>query len=329
MKSNKSSKKWNEESKNFINDVWGDMTIDTIARRTNRSKQAVIAFAQKNKLGGFLYTGNYLTTVETAEIIGVDYTTIISWIKKGILKAQFRKINKKKIYLIDPKDFKIFLKENQDKWKYEKFKNCLFNEKEKWLQEKKKADEADLFFKTGEVWTTNEEEYMLDLIKQGYTNTQISKILNRTKESVERRRSCFLESNRLERDQQQIKNKKNKKFILDNWGKMSIEELAERTDKTREQIIQYKWKYNLPSLYNLEEDYFSFIEIGKILEVSRDTIRRWVNLGLSAEVKNKGNKKRYAININNIMPFLETNRDRITEDTYIRCKSILEERLKK
>ena len=163
----RSNKAWSEEDKNYLYDVWGEIGIHKIAKHLNRTKKSVLSFAEKNGLGGFLYCGAYLTTGQAGDLIGVDCTTIIYCIKKGYLKATFRKIHKKRVYLIDPEVFKTFLKENQNKWRYEKLKNDIFNEDEEWLLAKRLKDREDIFFKTGEFWTVKEEQEMIKLLEDG------------------------------------------------------------------------------------------------------------------------------------------------------------------
>lgn len=317
MKVENYRKGYTEDDLNYLYDVWGELTLNAIAKHLGRTVKGVISIAEKVGLGGYLYTETYLTTGQAADIIGVDYTTIIYWIKKDLIKARLRKIYKKKIYLIDPQDFKNFLKNNQDKWSYSKLNNTIFNENEQWLQEKRLKERDNIFFNTGSHWTVKQENELIDLIGEGYSCREISFILNRTYESIRRKRDQLINEGKLARNTKLIKDKEDKEFILTNWGKLSVKELAIATGKSEEQVAQYKWKYNLPSLYDLEEDLFTFIELGKILEVSRDTIRRWYTaFNLPATENYKGNKKRMVVNINDVIPFLEQNKDRFKSPVY-------------
>lgn len=323
----KENKEWTENDKNYLYDVWGDFTIKTISRELKRSEEAIIAFAAKNGLGGFLYTGTYLTTGQAAEIIGVDYTSIIYWIKNGLIKAKFRKIHKKKVYLIDPKDFKEFLINNQNKWSTLRSDLSIFNGNEEWLLNKIEADKSYKYKNTNSTWTVKEENELIRLVNEGYSNQVIADILGRTREAINRRRTALIAQGRLNIDSKIQDDNMVRQFVFDNWGRLSIKEMAEATNRTEEQISALQWKYNLPSLYNIEdENLFTFIELGKILGTTRDSIRRWVNkFGLKSQELNKGKKKRLVVDIRDVLPFLEANKDNMTSTTYNRCKNILEE----
>ena len=123
MKVENYRKGYTEDDLNYLYDVWGELTLNAIAKHLGRTVEGVISIAEKVGLGGYLYTGAYLTTGQAAEIIGVDYTTIIYWIKKDILKAKLKKIYKKKIYTEDLAfNVKIFpTKFTRSKFIYQKY----------------------------------------------------------------------------------------------------------------------------------------------------------------------------------------------------------------
>ena len=311
----------------YLEDTWGVFTINTISRELKRSKEALIAYAEKNGLGGFLYTDEYLTTGEAGVIAGVDYTTIIYWIKHNSLKAKFRKIHKKKVYLIDPQDFKDFLKANQSKWSTLKADLSMFNGNEEWLIKKISEDKNCKYKNTNNMWTVKEEENLIKLVNKGYSNLEIAEILGRTRDSISRRRAHLISLGRLDIDSKIQDDNTVRQFVFGNWGRLSIKEIADATNRTEEQIMAMQWRYNLPSLYNIEdENLFTFIELGEMLKLSRATMRRWTNeFGLKKQELNKGKKKRLVVDIRDVLPFLEANKDNMTSTTYNRCKDILEE----
>lgn len=321
------NKEWTENDKNYIYDVWGDFTIKTISRELKRSEEAVIAFASKNGLGGFLYAGTYLTTGQAAEIIDVDYTSIIYWIKTGLIKAKFRKIHKKKVYLIDPQDFREFLMNNQNKWSTLKADLSMFNGNEEWLLKKISEDKNYKYKNTNSPWTVKEEEELIKLANEGYSNQAIADILGRTRDSISRRRGELIAQGRLDIDSKIQEDNAVRQFVFDNWGRLSIKEMAEVTNRTEEQIMAMQWRHNLPSLYNIEdENLFTFIELAKLLGVTRDSVRRWATkFNLPKKEINKGNKKRFVVDIRDVLPFLEENKDNIASSTYAKCKDILTE----
>ena len=101
--------------------------------------------------------------------------------------------------------------------------------------------------------------------------------------------------------------------------------MADATNRSEEQIMAMQWRYNLPSLYNIDdENLFTFIELSKILGVTRDSIRRWATkFGLRSQELNKGKKKRLVVDIRDVLPFLDENKCNIASSTYAKCKDIL------
>ena len=323
------NKKWSEEDKNYLYDVWGEIGIHKIAKFLKRSKNSIISFAEKNGLGGFLYTGAYLTTGQAASIAGVDYTTIISWIKSDKLKAKFRKINIKRVYLIDIQDFKDFLKGNLDKWTTLRADLSVFNSDEEWLINKIDADKKYKYKKVNTSWTMKQEETLISLVNKGYSNTAIADILERTPASIERRKSNLSKQGRLSFVTKAEEDLETRQFVFDNWYKLSIKEIAEALNKTEKQISTIQWRYSLPSQFDIEDNsLFTLIELGKMLGTTRDTIRRWINnFDLPYKELNKGNKKRIVVDIDDVLPFVLRNENRLSKSTYERCKSILEKYL--
>lgn len=185
---------WTQEEKDFVYDNWGEMTIKYIARKLNRSTTSIVRFAEREHLGGAVFNDLFLSTVEASEIIGVDPKTIITWIDTKQLKARKKAIKKRRIYQIDPTDFKDFLRDNQDKWKATNLQEGFFDDNQcEWLINKKERDNNPIAIKSKSLWTIKEQLKLQSLVQQGLTNREIAKILNRTQLSVQRKRAKLRE----------------------------------------------------------------------------------------------------------------------------------------
>lgn len=183
------NKKWSEEERNYLADVWGVLSVNRIAKELGRSPEAVISQAEKRQLGGAIYTDQYLTTITVSNLIGVDQTTIINWIKKKLLKARTSTLRRRRIYLIDPSDVTAFLKNNPTRWNATKIDKSLVDESEEWFRKKYASDLNPTATKRGNLWTTKEENNLLRYVIKGYTNEEIAKLLDRTPLSVKRKRN--------------------------------------------------------------------------------------------------------------------------------------------
>lgn len=191
-------RRWTEEERNYVIENWGEKSLDYIAKKLNRTVKAIISFSEKNKLGS-PYKRNYISTIEAANIIGVDQTTIIHWINAYNLKASFKALKSRKKYLIDIDDFRKFLKENQNLWKSNNLEEYALGKEESWLKEKRKRDSNIITEKLGSEWTIKEIHKMNKLIEEGKSLREIAEILNRTYKSVRAQRQRELNKRKKER----------------------------------------------------------------------------------------------------------------------------------
>lgn len=190
----KNFKHWTKEEKDYLHSVWGTSTLKALSKKLNRKPETIYEYAMKNGLGGCVYTGMFLTTVDAANIIKVDPTTILKWIKDGDLPARKSTMKRRWIYKIEPDVFYKFLEENQDRWNSKNLEYGIigkFDDEPAWLTQKRKND-ANLTVKVGELWTLKEILQLEQLVKDGKTSKQIAVIMNRTYSAVRRKREYIL-----------------------------------------------------------------------------------------------------------------------------------------
>ena len=186
------NKHWTQAEKDYVCDVWGEIPLNRIAKNIGKTPNAIERFAERNNLGGAIYNDNYLTTVKASEIIGVDPTTILAWVKSNKLKARKQTMRRRKVYLIDPNDFRNYLRDNQDKWNATKLQEGFFDVEVDWLIKKLDKDSNPTLAKRGSSWTVREERKLLELVQQGLKDREIAEVLNRTFKSIENKRKRLL-----------------------------------------------------------------------------------------------------------------------------------------
>lgn len=186
------NKHWTQAEKDYVCDVWGEIPLKRIAKNIGKTPNAIERFAERNKLGGAIYNDSYLTPPKASEIIGVDPTTILTWVKTNKLKARKTTLRRKKVYLIDPNDFRNFLRDNQDKWNATKLQQGFFDVEVDWLIKKLDRDSNPTISKSGSSWTVLEEKKLVELVQLGHKNREIAEILNRTTKSVASKRTRLM-----------------------------------------------------------------------------------------------------------------------------------------
>lgn len=153
-------RRWTQEEKDYVEDKWGTISTHIIAKHINRSYNAVRRYAEKNKLGGSCFNEQFYTTVQVGKIMNVNQTTVLDWIKSNKLKAVRRKLQGRKIYLVDPDDLEIF-KESYTPKNYN-------------------------------VWTVLQEKQLVELAKEGKTCKEIALIMNKGEISVRSKRTRLM-----------------------------------------------------------------------------------------------------------------------------------------
>ena len=90
-------KPWSNEDYKYLDDNWGTVSIQAIAKRLNRSVNAIVLKAKRRGLGSFLESGDYISLNQLVRAVsGHNYYTYIleSWVEKRGLPVHTKKVNK-------------------------------------------------------------------------------------------------------------------------------------------------------------------------------------------------------------------------------------------
>lgn len=305
---NRANKKYTKEEDMYIEEKWGQISLKAIGRNLGRSAEAIEARGYKLGLGGSTYTTDMLTTGDCAKIVGVDITTINNWIKSFGLKAKLKKVNVKAVYRIDIDDFAKFLEKNQHLWKATNVEEYALGIEYDWLIEKRKRDNNKITEKLNTSWSMSEERKAIEYFRKGLTCTEISPLMHRTVTSLRKKRSDFIKRGVEGIEPSPSWSDFQKAFVIKNWSTMSVEEIADIIEKPVHLIERFGWENKLGDRFKVKEGYYTFIEVAKMLNLSRSAILNWYRkYGLKATEQNKGNKKRLVVHIDDLNKFLKSN----------------------
>lgn len=85
VKSLGKKRNWRPEEDTYLEDRWGVVSIGGIAKRLNRSENAVIVRSQRLGLGAFLEAGDYVTWNQLQIALGLELSgsgyKMISWVR--------------------------------------------------------------------------------------------------------------------------------------------------------------------------------------------------------------------------------------------------------
>lgn len=185
-------KRWTQQDVDYLSNSWGNVPITSIAKKLERSIDAVKLKACKMKLGAFLDSGDYITYNQLLIALGINsghtYKSI-SWINKRKLPVTTKRVNKNKFLIIKIDDFWKWAELNTDIIDFSQFPKNLLGKEPKWVGNARNVSEYTVNNCNPKCkWTAYEDKRLVFLLKQyKYTCSEIAKDLRRTEGAVVRR----------------------------------------------------------------------------------------------------------------------------------------------
>ncbi|MFD2446558.1 hypothetical protein ACFSO7_21690 [Bacillus sp. CGMCC 1.16607] len=178
-------KKWTTEEIQYLKDNLGKMKVPTIASKLNRTVTAVLMKMKRLRIGNTRDQVGLLTIYELANLCNVNSTTAKRWVRYHGLEV-IEKITRieRRYSFICPEHFWDWASNNKDKIDFTKIEHNSIPPEPKWVTPLRSLVPKSTTYKS---WSTKEESLLLLLSENGHTVDKISKTLNRTKISVQRK----------------------------------------------------------------------------------------------------------------------------------------------
>jgi len=176
-----SKKRWIEEELEYLGSSWGQVSIPAIAKKLDRTLNAVRLKAHKIGLTRFIHFGEYITLNQLIKII---YKNDSTYCYKSAKFRQIPTVNKKvcnksyKVFYMQ--DFWNWLENNKNKVDLSRTEKYELGPEPAWVEEKRKADKLFKKYKRSS-WTKDEDERLKKLLSAyRYGYREISIKLKRT-----------------------------------------------------------------------------------------------------------------------------------------------------
>lgn len=181
---------WTAEETEYLSNNWGQVSIDTITKKTKRSKTSIIEKASRLGLGPYLEAGEYITFNNLLKALGKggSYTyTMQHYMRKGLPIKQ-KKVKDCYFRIIYIDAFWDWAEVNRTLIDFSNMEPMTLGEEPNWLKEQRKADYEKRQQYKQSPWTEKEDNMLKQLLGDyKYTYRELSLRMQRTEGAIKRR----------------------------------------------------------------------------------------------------------------------------------------------
>ncbi len=229
-------RKWTPEEEKYLEESWGNLSIDEIARNLKRTVFSLKVKAVRMGLGPMLESSDRLSISEVSEILDVTRDRIMNtWIKKGLIVEKERLGKSKYYYLVKYNDLISFLQSNPYEWDSRNLQKGILGPETTWLDLKRRWDEENnpLFYRR---WTDEEILIAIKMLDDNHDYKEIAKEINRSDKAV----AYMLRS--LGYKLKAWKEYETE-YLIDNYKDKTYKEIAENLNKSLDSV-----EYNISKI---------------------------------------------------------------------------------
>lgn len=183
---------WTQEEVEYLEDRWGVYSIIRIAKRLNRSINAVKLKAQRIGLDDARFHFDGISVNQLSHVLNTHYSILKNWIKLYDFPAE-RKIFavKHKVLVVSYEKFWKWAEKNRHMIDFSRLERFALGPEPEWVEEKRKADQLSKLHVPkphNTPWTINDDaklKWMLGKFK--YTYPEIADELKRSQGAIKRR----------------------------------------------------------------------------------------------------------------------------------------------
>ena len=191
-----SNRQWTAEEEEQLEDLYGRVSIPSIAKRLNRSVNAILVKRARMGLGAFLDNGDYITLNQLHRAVTGSNSAsgyiITSWVENRGLPVKYKQVGKCKFRVVKLTDFWKWAEKNKAFLDFSKMEENILGKEPAWVKAKRRADGMAKVLKRMSPWTNEEDARLTAYIKEGKkTGGEIASLLKRSYGAVIRRCSTL------------------------------------------------------------------------------------------------------------------------------------------
>lgn len=183
---------WTPEEEAYLEDKWGVVSVGGIAKKLNRSENAVIIRSQRLGLGAFLQAGDYVTWNQLQIALGLELSgsgyKMTSWVMNRNFPLHLKRVKNDSFKVVYLEEFWVWAEQNQTFLDLSRMEPYALGAEPDWVAEKRRYDKARRRQYKTTPWTKAEDRYLIQLVKQQrYRGRELSCMVGRTEGAIQRR----------------------------------------------------------------------------------------------------------------------------------------------
>lgn len=183
-------KNWTQEELDYLQDNWGAVSVQGIAKKFGRSIEAVKLKARKLGLGDPTLYFDGITVNQLMQALNKTYNTIYRWVENyGMPVKEKLFVKEMRVKIIAYDDFWKWAEGHKELFNFAKLEPGLLGAEPEWVKVKRKADQMRSQ-KTWQsvAWTPQEDQRLKQMVGlSGITYPELAKQFNRSEASIKRR----------------------------------------------------------------------------------------------------------------------------------------------
>lgn len=182
---------WTKEEVEYLKEKWRNVSIPILAKKLNRSVNAVKLKAGRLNLGPMLENGAYVTLNQLAiALTGKNFSSYCkkSWIENRGMPVHNKKVIKNTFKIVYLDEFWKWAEKNRSFLDFSKMETLTLGKEPEWVNEQRKKDYTSNALQRKDKWTPYEDDKLRYLLKQQkYGYAEVAEILHRSEGAIQRR----------------------------------------------------------------------------------------------------------------------------------------------
>lgn len=185
-------RRWTQEDIEFLEDKWGVMSIEGIAKKLDRTYDSIKNKSQRLGLGDPLTHLDGITISQLSLMLNVHYGILRNWIDKYDMPVRRKRFAKKnQVMYVNYYDFWKWAEKNKQMLDFARLDRFSLGPEPNWVDEKRRADEIRLLHRPkphNTPWSNEDDGKLKWLLERNrYTYPEISDELKRSEGAIKRR----------------------------------------------------------------------------------------------------------------------------------------------